>query len=409
LLRKIASSQGFLPAIQQLNNFRGILLHKDLNWGFSKPREAAWSLTDDLVKRVYESPCHCQPASTTQLGALVGQREILLKWCRTDTIKRLGADYLVYDYLSLREGDISVLAAAVPLSNINIFPRQLTGVDENSAFLAVLNRCCMKADISLSQDIVGREASTANTIPGIENQQNSAFQVNRIIWRQCCIYTTSMGRPEPAHLDKYIFALDEFSATSPILEELYRIDVWIEKTENRDQMVCRIMTLAFTAAVCKQMYQGNQLGRRWPGTYVVGPAERLDLHENHHHGKLVPNSFSAITELVSRQVRKLREYQDYHPAGAVSVDKYFTRSCAEHDKTSQLSDRPFRFLEYMEHITKLWEKDGDDFKYPANQLQHRLDDLLIYRATLMHMIISQAADNSHILSNPNYYKLIPVI
>ncbi|KAG5662616.1 hypothetical protein KAF25_005034 [Fusarium avenaceum] len=220
---------------------------------------------------------------------------------------------------------------------------------------------------------------------------------------------TSMGRPEQGRLDKGIFALGQIPAASPILEELYRIDTWIEKTENRDQMVCRIMALAFTTSVCKQMYQGNQLGRKWPDTCAISQEERNDLDETYDSGKKVPNSFSAVTKLVSRQVRKLREYQDNPPAGAVSADQYFTRSCAEDDRTSQLSDKPFRFLEYMEHITKLWEKDGDNFKYLANEVQHPLDDLLIYRATLMHMVISQAADNSHILSNPNYYKLIPVI
>ncbi|CAJ0550872.1 Ff.00g108020.m01.CDS01 [Fusarium sp. VM40] len=167
--------------------------------------------------------------------------------------------------------------------------------------------------------------------------------------------------------------------------------------------------IAFTAAVCKQMYQGDQFGRKWPDTCVIDQKERHDLDETYDPSKTVPNSLLAITKLVSRQVRKLREYQDNLPAGAVSVDQYFTTSCAEDGKASQLSDKPFRFLEYMEHVTKLWEKDGDDFKYPANQVQHHLDDLLIYRATLMHMIISQAADNSHILSNPNYHKLIPVI
>ncbi|SPJ78869.1 uncharacterized protein FTOL_07260 [Fusarium torulosum] len=192
-------------------------------------------------------------------------------------------------------------------------------------------------------------------------------------------------------------------------QKLEKIDSWIEETGNWRPTTCRITALAFTAAVCKQMYQGNQLGRKWPNPCVANQEERDDLDENYDHRKAVPNSFSAITELVSRQVRELREYQDKLPEGAVSVDEYFTRSCTRDNGTSQLSDKPYRFLEYMEHITKLWEKDGNDFKYLANQVQHHLDDLLIYRATLMHMIISQAADNSHILSNPNYYKPVPVI
>lgn len=409
LLHKLVSSRGYLFSVQNLNNPGDFVDREDMDWNFSIPGEAVLSLTEDLVNSIYDFPCHCQPTDTTQLDALGGQREIILEWCQTDTVKRLGTDNLAYDYLSLREGGISVLAAAIPLSNINIFPRRLTRVDENFVFLAVLSRYCMKADISSIQEIAGRETSTANPTTGDENRHNSAFHVNRRIWLQCCIYTEFMGRPEPSRLDKGIFSLGEWFAEGPILEELYRIDLWIEKTENRDQMVCRIMALAFTTAVCKQMYQGNQLGRKWPDTCAISQIERNDLDETYDSGKTVPNSFSAITKLVSRQVRKLRKYQDNLPAGAVSVDQYFTRSCAEDDKNSQLSDKPFRFLEYMEHITKLWKKNGDDFKYPVNQVQHHLDDLLIYRATLMHMIISQAADNSHILSNPNYYKLIPVI
>ncbi|KAK2480324.1 hypothetical protein H9L39_09698 [Fusarium oxysporum f. sp. albedinis] len=62
----------------------------------------------------------------------------------------------------------------------------------------------------------------------------------------------------------------------------------------------------------------------------------------------------------------------------------------------------------MEHVAKLWEKDGDGFKYTSEQVQHYLADLLIYHATLIYMIISQPTDNSRILTNPDYYKLIPV-
>ncbi|KIL90279.1 hypothetical protein FAVG1_06009 [Fusarium avenaceum] len=411
LLHKIASSQGFLLAIQQLNNSGDFFEYSDINGNTYELRKAAWSFKDNLVRKAYKSPCHCQLVGTTQLDALEGQREIILEWCRTDTVKRPGADNLAYDYLSLREGGISILAAAVPLSNINIFPRQRTRVDENFVFLAVLSRCCMKANISLSQDLLGREASTASTTTGVESQHNSAFRVNGEVWLQCSIYIESLGQPGPSRIDPAIFSIDRLSKTSPIQEELHEIDSWIEKTGNWHLTICRMKALAFTAAVCKQMYQGNQLGLKWPDACVIDPEERRDLDERYNpdHDKVVPNSYSAITELVSRQVRKLREYQDNLPAGAVSVDQYFTRSCAKDGKTSQLSDKPFRFLEYMEHITKLWEKDGDDFKYPANQVQHHLDDLLIYRATLMHMIISQAADNSHILSNPNYHKVIPVI
>ncbi|KAH6952926.1 hypothetical protein DER45DRAFT_574564 [Fusarium avenaceum] len=409
LLHKIASSQGFLFAVQPLNNSSDFFAYTDENWNFSAPRKMAWSFTHDLVTKVYESPCHCQPTGTTQVDALRGQGEIILEWCQTVTTKRLRVGYMVYDYLSLREGGISVLAAAVPLSDINLFPKQLAGIDENFAFLAVLSRYCMNANISLSQDIVERETSSANITTGVENQHNSAFRVNRKIWLQCCTYTKYLGRPGPSRLDPDIFLFNQNLKRSPIQGELHDIDSWIEKTGNWHPMMCRIMALAFTAAVCKQMYQGNQLGRKWPDTCVINPEERHDLDETYDPGNTVPNSFSAITELVSRQVRKLREYQDNLRPGEVSVDQYFTRSCARDEKTSQLLDRPFRFLEYMEHITNLWEKDGDDFKYPTNEVQHHLDDLLIYRATLMHMIISQAADNSHILSNPNYYKLIPVI
>lgn len=395
-------------AVQQLNNSSDFFSYNHMSRNVSIRKEAAWSFTDELVKKVYESPCYCQPAGTTQLDALGGQQEIILEWCRTEVIELHDDENRVNDYLGLWEGGISVLAAAVPLSNINIFPRQLTRVDENFVFLAVLSRCCMTADITLSQDIVDRETFMANTTTGVENQHNSAFPVNGKLWLQCRIYTESLGQPGPSRLDPDIFSL-KYHSRSLILKELEKIDSWIEETGNWRPTTCRITALAFTAAVCKQMYQGNQLGRKWPNPCVANQEERDDLDENYDHRKAVPNSFSAITELVSRQVRELREYQDKLPEGVVSVDEYFTRSCTRDNGTSQLSDKPYRFLEYMEHITKLWEKDGDDFKYLANQVQHHLDDLLIYRATLMHMIISQAADNSHILSNPNYYKPIPVI
>ncbi|KAM0413041.1 hypothetical protein ACHAPD_008112 [Fusarium lateritium] len=219
---------------------------------------------------------------------------------------------------------------------------------------------------------------------------------------------------DPASMDLRlcIFGVPSSHGPNIIRKELDRIDSWIKENQQEDVMVCRIMALAFTTAVCKEMYQGDQRGRRWPIECDITPGERHNIDETiSYEDEVKPNSLEAVTDLIIRQVQKLRRYEQNRRPGTLSVNDYFTKSCKDLHKFSGWTpnEKPFRFLEYMEHITKLWEKDKNDFKYPTKQVQHYLDDILVYRATLIYMVISQATDNSHILTNPENYKLIPVI
>ncbi|KAM0348143.1 hypothetical protein ACHAP4_011098 [Fusarium culmorum] len=260
----------------------------------------------------------------------------------------------------------------------------------------------------MSEDMVGGGEPKTNTAPGLGSHSRQAFQATKEVKHNSYLYTTCLGRPEWIRTDNYIFKVND----NMIRRELDDIDSWVENNQQKDSMVCRIKALAFATAVCKQMYQGTQGVRRWPTECDITREERGNIDETINiQGEIAPNSLSSITNLISLQVRKLRDYDQNRPSGTLSVDEYFTNSCIGQEMSPGwvFSEKSFRFLEYMEHITKIWEKDGDSFKYPTEQVQHYLDDLLVYRATLIYMLLSQAADNSHILSNPEYYKLIPVI
>ncbi|KAH7329694.1 hypothetical protein B0I35DRAFT_456975 [Stachybotrys elegans] len=402
LFGKIAYSQGYLPVVQQLNNS-----YERLVASISLSPETWKYWYYEMIQAIYDPHYECGLVSTTQEDAVGSHRDMIFEWCQQGRFGVFNTYRLKSDCWDLEEGGILILAAAVPVSNINLFPRKLTKIDEKLIFLVILSRYCMKADVSLSEDIVGGDTSEVNTTPGAESRKPfSAFQVKKEIWLQSCVYTTSLGKPDKFRVDQKIFSFGGWTGKSPVQRELDRIDSWIEKNQLEGVMVCRVMALALTAAVCKQMYHGNQLRRRWPTECDITREERKGLDETiNNQGEFVPNSLSAVTDVVSLQVRKLRDYQQNLKTGAVSVDEYYTKSCKTHEHSRFPSaEKPFRFLEYMEHITKLWEKDGDGFKYPTEQVQYYLDDLLIYRATLIHMIISQAADNNHIVSNPDYLR-----
>ncbi|KAG8668053.1 hypothetical protein FPOAC1_007415 [Fusarium poae] len=280
-------------------------------------------------------------------------------------------------------------------------------------FMVILSRYCTTADESMGRDaIVGEGIPAKNTTSGEESQSLPVFQVNEDLWKYSCAYTTSLGRPHEVRGTQNDLNSSTLFMTREVQKELWEIDSWIKENKLEYLMVYRIMAIAFTTLVYKEMYQGKQRMQRWPIECDITRQERQNLDETiNDQGEIIPNSLRAITDLVSLQVQKLQEYESNRQPGSPSVDDYFTDTCKKINRSSDPAryEIPFRFLEYMEHVTKLWEKDGDGFKYPAEQVQHYLDNLLIYRATLIYIYMSKSADNSHIISNPEYHKLIPVI
>ncbi|QPC74607.1 hypothetical protein HYE68_005359 [Fusarium pseudograminearum] len=408
LLAKVAYSQGFLQSVRHF--------HVDWDLQLAPVDRVGWSaemmknLSRPLIRHIYESICDCKARSTSQGEAVRDHQEVMYEWCHAKKLRDFFHDSSLSDPLGIGEGDISILAAAAPLTRINIFPKRLANIGDKFIFLVILSRYCIKADISISENMIGGGEAETNDAPGLGSQSRPAFQVTEELKEYSYLYTTCLGRPELMRTDHNI-------NDNIIREELAHIDSWIDSYRLNDLMVCRIKALAFTTAICKKMYQGTQGVRRWPTECDITREERVNIDETiNSQGEITPNSLSSITKLVSLQVRKLRDYDQNRQSGTPSVNKYFTNSLKEKGRLRgrRYNQKPFRFLEYMEHITKIWEKDWDRLnwdrlKYPTEQVQHYLDDLLIYRATLIYILLSQAADNSHILSNPKCHKLIPVI
>ncbi|EXK26042.1 hypothetical protein FOMG_17367 [Fusarium oxysporum f. sp. melonis 26406] len=389
LFVKIAYSQGLIPCMQDLR--RGFGLNTPL--GTDSWVEYSFKFSSELlINDIFKSSCSCGSRSTAQQDAISDDGEMIFEWCQARKDYKLDITGWLSKALHLNDGGISILAAAAPpFLNINLFPSQLFELEDKFLFLMILSRRCMKADVSMSQDIVPETSA----IPGVKSQMFSVFSVNKELWYESCKFITALGRPEQFLAAHKLFMIDRTrdSQKNDVLDEIARIDKWVKENSLNKVMVCRIMALALTAAVCKCMYHGNQRVRCWPTECDIAREERRELDE-------MINDKGEITPIPYQPSRI------WFLSRGASVDKYFTVACLS---PTTGTEKPFRFLEYMEHVTKLWEKDGDDFKYPTDQVQHYLDDLLIYRATLICMWISQAADNSHILTNPYYYKLIPVI
>lgn len=67
-------------------------------------------------------------------------------------------------------------------------------------------------------------------------------------------------------------------------------------------------------------------------------------------------------------------------------------------------------VDELEKVLKIWELTEDGvFKYPRAEVQHYLDDLLIYRAIMIAIKLTEAVDNSDILENEAYSKIIPFL
>lgn len=65
-------------------------------------------------------------------------------------------------------------------------------------------------------------------------------------------------------------------------------------------------------------------------------------------------------------------------------------------------------IEGLKKLSQIWEVDAPgEFKYPRSHIQHPVDDLLIYRAILVAMSFSGATDNSDVVENEAYLKIIP--
>ncbi|KAL6914892.1 hypothetical protein FSST1_012652 [Fusarium sambucinum] len=404
LLVKLAYGQGFLLSVQHLQADTGFdPASMDLRlWSAERMKKFFTS----LINNVYAYRCDCRTSVYAQEQDDRDHRELMFEWCRAKRVQ-IDCSLTASDPLLLGEGDISILAAAIPLTKINLFPKKLARVGDKFIFLVLLSRYCMKAGVSTSEVM-----PTTNADSAMESDSLPSFQVSPELWGYLCGYIAGLGGPADVHTCHSIFGVPSSYGKNIIRKELDRIDSWIKENQQEDVMVCRIMALAFTTAVCKEMYHGDQQRRRWPIECDITPGERYNIDETiSYDDEVTPNSLEAVTDLVTRQVQKLRRYEQNRGPGTLSVNEYFTKSCKELHKSSGWTpnEKPFRFLEYMEHITKLWEKDKNGFKYPTKQVQHYLDDILVYRATLMYMVISQATDNSHILTNPEYYKLIPVI
>lgn len=64
----------------------------------------------------------------------------------------------------------------------------------------------------------------------------------------------------------------------------------------------------------------------------------------------------------------------------------------------------------LDKIQNLWSvKDDGDFLHDVQDVQHQLDDLLIYRAILTAVMLGYATDNSEVVDNESYLRLVPIL
>ncbi|OBS23012.1 hypothetical protein FPOA_09331 [Fusarium poae] len=269
LLIKLAYNRGFMPTVQPLRF--DVQLHYLEPGLISHPTVNNDRYSQILIGNVYSSRCDCWPREIIQdpnkslegVPLLDNDRPLLSEWCRAKC-SYLPGDW-VPDTLRLAEGDISILAAAAPRTIINLFPKTLLKMGDKFVFMVILSRYCFTAgEVALRDPIVGEGIPAKNTTSGEERQNLPAFQVNKYLWNYSCAYTTSLGRPHEVRETHNDLDSSTLYMTREVQKELWEIDSWIKENELEYLMVCRIMAIAFTTLVCKEMYQGKQRMRRWP-------------------------------------------------------------------------------------------------------------------------------------------------
>ncbi|KAI6782522.1 uncharacterized protein J7T54_001379 [Emericellopsis cladophorae] len=240
--------------------------------------------------------------------------------------------------------------------------------------------------------------------PGSEDEQNTPregdiFFSDPDVFALCRKYIKIRGWQEP------LWELTR-DRTTLVQKELDRIDRWlgIDEYSSRTsgtRVACRWLALSCTAAACWKVSPTDMRFRnRCPWLKISTTTRR---------GPVDPAELRFITPEVKSNVERLLDdttrFCDWFPSrakGLVQESLYGAADdilgpCRGDPLEQEVFDLLVRELRKFEQI---WTADAE---------QYPLDNLLIYRAILAAVRLSLATDNSSLVDNEAYLRLVPIL
>ena len=300
---------------------------------------------------------------------------------------------------------LDLLAAEAPPAIPILFPKKSMRVDEKLWGLLALSRfwslgCppeledCQPADAPWASEenmLFTRDERPYEPINSGKTQKS--FVTALTPFRTCRDY--AQGKRRSTSSTQLNF--DELPATFYMVRaEVAKLDRWLAKNVEESTLRCRWLSLscASAALTCIVVRPNSGFRRHYPWNLDAGSEANAPLPIDFPSAEIG----AKINGLVDR-ISRFRSWDEQNPDDRTVLRLIFS-SYLLPDVLGEL----YKFL-------NLWEVDaaGDKFVYPRNMVQHPLDDLLIYRALLIAVLLDAATDNSEIVENEVYQKIIPVL
>ncbi|KAG9255477.1 uncharacterized protein F5Z01DRAFT_653188 [Emericellopsis atlantica] len=196
--------------------------------------------------------------------------------------------------------------------------------------------------------------------------------------------------------------------TTTLQKELDRIDRWLGIDEHasrasRRAVACRWLSLSCTAAACWKVSPADMsLRSRCPW---------LKISKTPRRGRVDPAELRYITPEVRSNVERLLDdttrFCDWFPSHARHIVQENLYGAAD-DILGPCRGAPEE-QEVFDSLVRELRKFGQLWTADADAEQHPLDNLLIYRAILVAMRLSLATDNSSLVDNEAYLRLVPIL
>lgn len=167
-----------------------------------------------------------------------------------------------------------------------------------------------------------------------------------------------------------------------LLKEIQQIDSWVI-SERPKGWNCRVLVLTRIAIMADVMARAHKI-----------------LHHNHNN-----SSHSEVAPGISSNPDGLQPDSRDHVGNEWQL---FTRRLLIHWKIEQNRHRE-DILKVLARLERLWQPGQSRETFECPDSTHPLDDLVIYRIILMVMLLSSAVDNSILMEDEFYERVVPIL
>lgn len=337
-------------------------------------------------------------------------------------------------YIFPDAGGLDLLAAKAPLSIPVLFPTETKDVRSRMEGLFCLSRLWSLSDNQWAEkckvvepDLPGYQLSflTPSEVKPSLDCKEPVFQAQYLPFRMCCRYAAGRGwRPSAEALDVQNMP----TGLEAMRIEIARIDDWLNAHVQLSTVKCRWLSLSMAASAFHQrlhvIWGPKSLPQRHRAQIPIPEELAHDIDPETEEMKTfekMPLEFAstAVSDAINDLVRRLSRFLSTKvPDPTHSL--FLSFFCGyDSSPTVNLQEHILpRLLEESRKFLKLWEltniedasgESGVRFRYPTHVVQHPLDDLLIYRATMIAVLLNAATDNSEIVGDDKYDKIIPLL